>query len=281
MDEILKALKFFALHYEVAAIVDNLDIGVEIDLDNDDDSESIRLRDRDVLLVKNGIKFSKLIGDFDFERRTGGLCGVPVANPLSGLLGLPPNLESEPSRDGCTFTVVAEFPSPVGEIQVKRGFVGIDATVRGKEYRIVNTHLEIFDPIIAAVQSLQAVQLVGTLQATTPPDLALILLGDFNSAPEDTTGAPIGTPYQINSAKGYHDVWNSNRIFRDGFTCCQLPDLSNRQSLLDTRIDQIWVDDSGFRSAFSYVSGRLRLPSLFPPKWASDHAGVVSRIRSR
>ena len=63
----------------------------------------------------------------------------------------PEFLKSTPSGDGCNYTVIAKVPSPLSPpdppaepqtIDIMRGFVGIEATVRGKTYRFVTTHLE-------------------------------------------------------------------------------------------------------------------------------------------
>jgi endonuclease/exonuclease/phosphatase family metal-dependent hydrolase len=273
LEETLEALERLGLHYEVAATVENIDINVSLDLDDNGTMEAVRLLDRDVTLVKRGIDFSVLSGDYN----AGGLCGFPIPNPAD-VPALPAILKSEQSADGCNFSIVAQGDSPVGPITIDRGFVGIDLKVRGENLRIINTHFEVLEPSIALVQSLQAVELVGTLLATTPPDLPLAVIGDFNSSPEDLPIKEVVPPYQILSSSGFNDVWNSNRIFRDGYTCCQRADLANRRSLLDIRIDQIWMDSARLRPVFSYVSGRLPLLSVFPPYWASDHGGVVSHM---
>ncbi len=187
--------------------------------------------DRDVILVKAGTKFTQLPGNIG----EGGLCGVAIPNPVSPLPPtLPAVLESQVSQDGCTYSVVGVVPAPppLPPIVVKRGFLGVDVRVDGKTYRVVNTHLEIKqptpDPLSAIVQSLQAVELAGTLAATTPADRTLILIGDFNSSPEDA--GPITPPYQVLVAAGLVDVWESNQLAfadPDGFTCCQSADLAN------------------------------------------------------
>jgi hypothetical protein len=180
LTETLDALAAKGQSYVVAAKVINTDLTIHLDIDGDGDPDSVSVVDRDVILVRKGIKFTKLAGNFT----TGGLCGVPIPNPVP--------MQSVPSADGCNYTVVAQVVSPLGDTIVsKRGFVGVDATVRGKKYRFVNTHLEIRDldpnnPSSAIFQSLQSVELVATLQSTTPPDRTLILAGDFNSSPEHT-----------------------------------------------------------------------------------------------
>jgi hypothetical protein len=144
----------------------------------------------------------------------------------------------------------------------------------------VNTHLEIreLNPIF---QSLQAVELVATLQATTPSDRKLILVGDFNSSPEHAPVGPIIPPYQILAGSGFADAWDKNplRFFNPGgFTCCQLADLSNTMSILNERVDLIFVRGASFLS-LAFVTGQVPIfPLTDPPNWASDHGGVFGSL---
>lgn len=280
--ETLAALAARGQNYVVAASVTNLQATIPFDVNGDGKpDQEISLKDRDVILVRKGITFTKLAGD----HTEGGLCGVSIPNPVP-VPPFPAMLQSQPSVDGCHYTIAVEVNSPVGEIAVKRGFVGIDATVRGKDYRFVNTHLEVkqLDPSdtdSAVFQFLQSVELVGTLQALTPDDLPLILLGDFNSSPVDQPIDSIIPPYQIITEAGFVDTWDNNRLaFVDpnGFTCCQDADLLNRVSLLYERIDLIFVSDP-WVGADAVVTGRIPIIPLFlPPNWASDHGGVFGKF---
>jgi endonuclease/exonuclease/phosphatase family metal-dependent hydrolase len=285
LTETLEALADKGQKYVVAAISVNLNINIPNDIDGDGEpDQEITVLDRDVILVRKGIKFETLAGDFT----AGGLCGVPIPNPVAGMgLPFPDTFVSTPSEDGCNYTVVAGVPvTPIGPIAIERGFVGVDAKVRGRWYRFVNTHLEVEelvpgDPTSAIFQSLQAVELVGTLQATTPSYRTLILVGDFNSEPDDMSIGSIIPPYQIIAGAGFVDIWDTN-ILRyydpDGFTCCQLEDLSNTESLLDERIDHIFVRDNSFLP-LAFVTGRVPIfPLWFTPNWASDHGGVFGKL---
>jgi hypothetical protein len=286
LDETLDALAAKGQNYVVAAIVVNLellDIPIPLDIDGDgfpDQVGLVSVVDRDVILAREGVEFDPLAGDFT----TGGLCGVPIPNPVP-VPPFPAILTSTQSEDGCNYTIVAGVNSPViGPITIERGFVGVDATVRGKKYRFVNTHLEGMqpdptDPDSAIIQSLQSVELVGTLLATTPPDRTIIMLGDFNSSPEDI-GA-ITPPYQIIVDAGFADVWDTNLLkFFDpnGSTCCQRKDLLNMTSELDERIDIIFVRGRSFLP-LAFVTGRVPIfPLSHPPNWASDHGGVFGKL---
>jgi len=276
LTETLDALAAKGQSYFVAATVKNLDITIPFpfDVDGDGFEDIVRVVDRDVILAREGVASTPLDGDYT----TGGLCGFPITeHPLLG----PIDLQSTPSEYGCNYTNVVLVPNPFDPdhpIHIERGFVGVDATVRGKTYRFVNTHLEGADPAI--IQHLQAFELVGTLHATTPDDLPLILVGDFNSSPDDASVDP-GVPYQIIVDEGFADIWNTNllKLFDpNGFTCCQDNDLLNTTSLLDERIDIIFVRDTSFLS-LAFVTGRVPIfPLRLPPNWASDHGGVFSEL---
>jgi endonuclease/exonuclease/phosphatase family metal-dependent hydrolase len=271
----LSALAAVGLRYVVAGTVQHLDVTVPLDVNGDTVPDLVRVLDRDVILVKAGLSYTRLGGNF----LAGGLCGVPP---------LPATLQSTPSQDGCNYTVVAVVNSPVGSITVERGFLGVDVKVGKKTYRVVNTHLEQqqpdpTNPSSAIIQFLQSVELAGTLQATTPAGRTLIALGDFNSSPVDPPIGPIVPPYQVLAGSGFADAWNTNplRAFfdPDGFTCCQQSDLANKSSLLDERIDLVFVRNAGSFLPLALVTGQVPLfPLSTPPNWASDHGGLFGTL---
>ncbi|CAB1075264.1 hypothetical protein D1AOALGA4SA_3084 [Olavius algarvensis Delta 1 endosymbiont] len=260
LDLTLAALDFKGQRYDEAATVNNLDITITLDTDENQVPDlEVRVLDRDVILFRD---------DDDV--------GYPTIVDLC----------EDQNLDGCTYTNVVLLPNPLNPndpIPIKRGFVGVDATVRGKKIRFVNTHLEgagPTDPISGrSIQSLQAEELVEKLTAANESDRPLILLGDFNSSPEDS--GDFSTPYQIIVGAGLADIWDKNFLkFFDwnGFTCCQDKDLLNTTSLLDERIDIIFVRDTSFLP-LAFVTGRVPiLPLSQPPNWASDHGGVFGKL---
>src|SRR5262245_12932242 len=133
----LDALSALGLRYVVAGSVEHLNVTLPIDINNDNIPETVRVLDRDVILVRAGLAYSSLRGNYT----AGGLCGVPIRNPAP-IAPLPETLQSQVSQDGCTYTVIGVVNSPVGPLVVKRGFLGIDVTTGGQTYRVVNTHLE-------------------------------------------------------------------------------------------------------------------------------------------
>jgi endonuclease/exonuclease/phosphatase family metal-dependent hydrolase len=278
LQQTLNALSSLGLRYVVAATVQNLDLTIPLDINGDGMPEAVRVLDRDVILVKQGVSFTALRGSY----LTGGLCGVPVPNPAP-VAPFPAVLASTPSQDGCTYEVIASVNTPLGRIDVSRGFVGVDVVVGGTGYRVINTHLEIkqpdpTNPASAIIQFLQSVELAGTLVATTPANKTLIALGDFNSSPVDAPVSSIVPPYQVMALAGFADAWNTNTLAAldpDGFTCCQQADLANKKSLHSERIDLILLRTARRFVPFAVVTGQFPLLTPFrPPNWASDHGGV-------
>jgi hypothetical protein len=177
------------------------------------------------------------------------------------------------SADGCNYMVVAN----AGPFAVQRGFVGVDATVDGNDYRVVNTHLEVKEPPVPPIfQILQAQELIATL-AATPFDRRLVVLGDINSGPQDA----LPLPYGQFLAFGFTDVWLLRPGGLPGATCCQREDLANRQSALDDRIDMIFTLDPPSRARKVRVLGDVVSTRTRPPGiglWASDHASVAAGL---
>jgi hypothetical protein len=190
---------------------------------------------------------------------------------------------------------------------VLRGYAMVDAFVWGREYRFVNTHLEIagagspLEPFFRAVQTGQALELIALLQQD---DHVQVVVGDFNSDPFDgpfnACAAPGGqcpTPYAIMSGANpfgavYTDTWLERRgPFSLGNTCCQATLLDNVISQLDERIDLIWARQASdyygprfIRNVRAKVIGEEqgdKTPaSIAAPNglWPSDHAGVSARM---
>jgi hypothetical protein len=79
--------------------------------------------------------------------------------------------------------------------------VAVDASVGGKDYRLVTTHLEVqrpdpTNPLSQIFQSAQAGELLEILLNTTPPDRSLIVADDMNSSPvHQAVPGPLPPPF--------------------------------------------------------------------------------------
>ncbi|MGW7403249.1 endonuclease/exonuclease/phosphatase family protein [Streptomyces sp. NPDC054833] len=171
-----------------------------------------------------------------------------------------------------TYAVQHVLQSPVGSITSRNGWASVDATVDGRTFRFVTTHLEPLPPF--AVQRAQAQDLVASAADT---DLPVVFAGDFNTAANDPQN-PTYPTYQFLIGSGFTDAWRAAHPGDPGFTCCQAPDLRNPVSALSLRIDLVL-----FRGDFEVRNIHLvgneqsdRTPSGL---WPSDHAGVVATLR--
>jgi len=266
----MDALQDLGGDYQVAGIVENLNLpGLPVFLDLDPVPDVfITVLDRDVILAR------------------GDVSTAVVAFPCD-----------KPSMDGCNYDVIASATVLSGDIDIERGFVGVDAIVDGQSYRFVNTHLEVQfpsdDPLSPLIQAFQATQLVATLSllAPPPPGTELLVVGDINSSPVDpifpTPFGPAHPPYQ-QLANGtdllgfplsfpYTDTWTLRPGKPPGFTCCQAADLSNAKSMLYERIDVIFALMPPTRVKANVLNNN---PKDKTPTglWPSDHASVVGRL---
>jgi endonuclease/exonuclease/phosphatase family metal-dependent hydrolase len=108
-----------------------------------------------------------------------------------------------------------------------------------------------------------------------------IVMGDFNARP----GSPA---YEVMVDAGFTDVWHALRPGVRGFTCCQLPDLSNPRPAFGERIDYVWTRGLGELRGRHSLIGQIGLfgevPSDRLPNgagdliWPSDHAGIVANV---
>jgi endonuclease/exonuclease/phosphatase family metal-dependent hydrolase len=250
------ALTLAALNgaYETAAMVVNFTApAIPFDLYGLGVPAFLTVVDRDVVLRRADVVTSVV----DYS----GVCTKPIlANGCNYFYGLGP------------------VTTPYGDIFIERGYVGVDVTVGGKDYRVVNTHLEVKDPPVPPViQAAQAQELIAALAATTPPDRSLVVLGDINSSPED----PPGAPYSQFVQSGYTDAWTLRPGKVPGLTCCQRGNLSNHTSILYERVDMIFTMESPAKVKHARVLGDVVATKTPPPGqglWASDHGSVAAAI---
>lgn len=257
------ALQARGLDYEVAVSTQNADLELPFVAGFAPDGQTpilgdVRLTDRDIILVKQSNK-------------------VSWSNPY-----------------GANFTVNGALPLGGVTVEFTRGYNMIDVNVKGADYRFVNTHLEVggSEPF----KSLQAVQMNELLQvvaATTLPDMPIIMLGDFNSAPGDQPfvsasgvpgldGLPLVPPYLQAVGSGYIDLWTTKKKQKDGFTCCFDDLVSDPDAQLYQRIDHIFFDPKAreiekvkIRTVGDSNADMTDTSGLYP----SDHAGVYSKIK--
>jgi endonuclease/exonuclease/phosphatase family metal-dependent hydrolase len=221
------------LNYVVAAVSDNAEIGPVPQLFMCDAIFAcfVTLNDRDVILVN-------------------------ADNP---------HLQINDSASGL-YVAQLQVPTAVGPISFDRGWAYIDATYRGKEFRFVNTHLE-----LAAAAPYQEAQGQEFLFGPANTGGTVIAVGDFNSAADGSTTSTYGDL----TSGFFRDAWPRWRRY-PGYTCCQSSALVNPVSELSSRIDLILT----MGRARGFLTQRVghRTFQDIPPYWASDHAGVITRV---
>jgi endonuclease/exonuclease/phosphatase family metal-dependent hydrolase len=236
------------LHYEVAAVAHNADIGpaplVVSEkscpvLEGPKFTCGVTLEDRDAILV-------------NADRR-----GLTWSHPRSG-----------------HYSAQRVLELPVGSQSFDRGWASIQAKLRRQPFRFVDTHLETEES--PPVQEAQAAEfLAGPGKGGT-----VIATGDFNSAAD---GSGTGS-YALLTAPGrLRDAWDEGQL-GSGWSCCQESNtpplapgaLNNPVSTLRTRIDLI-LSRGAARSHGDEAALVGDTPfQAEPPFWLSDHAGVVS-----
>jgi endonuclease/exonuclease/phosphatase family metal-dependent hydrolase len=183
-----------------------------------------------------------------------------------------PRLRVQRSRSGDYVAQEVLTPPGGGPVSFGRGWAYVNAKYQGRKLRFVTTHLEVED--FAATQEAQAREFLG---GPARAHRRVIATGDFNSAADpSTTSTPTAT-YGLLTQR-FHDTWLVNPG-DPGASCCQTSTLTNPVSQLTTRIDLV-LTHGRIRTRSSHVVGATPFQAA-PPLWASDHAGVVTRLRLR
>jgi endonuclease/exonuclease/phosphatase family metal-dependent hydrolase len=156
-----------------------------------------------------------------------------------------------------------------GFVIAKRGWVLADATVGGRTFRVITTHLESFNDTSQVAQGKELAASGGPASTSLPT----VLLGDLNSRADGT-----GTPTHANLlAEGFQDAWSQAHPADIGLTCCHGDDLREVGGPFYSRIDYVLMRN-GFKAVAAGIVGENsadRLSGL----WPSDHAGVWARLR--
>ena len=167
-------------------------------------------------------------------------------------------------------------------VSLPRGYVSINAEVNGRNYRIVNTHLEAFaEPFRYA----QVQELVATFAGESLP---VIMLGDFNTNNPSPPSPYNDATYQfMTESAGYYDTWEYNLYGNqsDGMTYGHASSLMNPVADLYERIDFIFAGNTGpgtgwhpVGPVYAEVVGEEQADRTASGLWPSDHAGLVARL---
>jgi hypothetical protein len=176
---------------------------------------------------------------------------------------------------GANFANNLTLTSGIGlTIEVKRGWNSVDASVGGRSFRFVNTHLESFHP---GVRATQAGELVAPSGPVGSAPGKVVLVGDINSDP--LAAFPDNLAFGVLASAGMADSWIAVNPGDPGYTCC-FSELLNDPSpagVLNQRIDHVLTRGIAFTKRANLV-GRDPRNRTSGGLWPSDHAGVVTTI---
>lgn len=188
-------------------------------------------------------------------------------------------------------------------VSFSRGYVAVDVDVKGTNYRVVNTHLEVRSApgsVFRVFQSWQMEELVGTVAYLNYLDpKPTVLIADWNSDSDDEPDdgyvpgmgwVPYVPPYMQAVRAGYLDSWLLQKKYDEGFTSGFDEYVSDPNAELTSRIDIIFTDPIGLsidKVMADVVGDEVSdmVPNTHPDApegamlWPSDHAGVVTKIK--
>jgi endonuclease/exonuclease/phosphatase family metal-dependent hydrolase len=233
LQSLLGALDQQGLHYAPIGIRTGLDAEAPSALGFD-----VRVTDRDVVLARTDLALSQFqVLNVQLQNFAAQLV---VTNPITGPLAIP------------------------------RGWIAVDAQIRGTAYRFITTHLE---GASVAIQIAQGNELLTGPGNTTAP---IVFAGDFNSA---AAGGPDSNATYGNLIQaGYTDAWAVSLPGNPGFTWpLHGEDPFTPASTPTERIDLVLVR-SGVGVLGAQNIGNTSADLTPSGLWPSDHAGVVAML---
>lgn len=244
-----------------------------------------------VAVVKNEFDF-EVWANTDGNESTSGP-GCPNGSEINGRLTMRDailvrkGVKVAKPRTGTFSTLLRVKPAGVN-IDVSRGWTAMDATVRGKKFHFVNTHLEAFDNSPngnptntnetvgnGEIREAQAKELIvggGAASSRLP----VILLGDLNS---DTK-----TEVKKGDGLAYRALLDTKFVERSTYKplgCCLNADVlttngGGKRADFDHKVDHVMTNaPKKIKLVKSVITGLSPVNGY----WDSDHAGVVSTLK--
>jgi endonuclease/exonuclease/phosphatase family metal-dependent hydrolase len=178
-------------------------------------------------------------------------------------------------RLGGNYAPTFEVPTQIGTLSSRRGWTGIDGTLRRKRFRFVDTHLEAFDDTVRLAQA-RALAAGPLRKAGT-----VILVGDLNSDPTGATGAKPDA-YNVFTGAGLRDTWLLKNPNAAGNNCClkQETITDPPPGPFDHRVDHI-LAKGRFKVLRTRIVGTDPANRTAAGLWPSDHGGGATTLRLR
>jgi endonuclease/exonuclease/phosphatase family metal-dependent hydrolase len=244
-----------------------------------------------VAVVKNEFDFEVWVNSDGNESTAGPNC--PMGSEINGRLTMRDailvrkGVKVAKPRTGTFSTLLRVKPAGVN-IDVTRGWTEMDATVRGKKFHFVNTHLEAFDNSPngnptntnetvgnGEIREAQAKELIvggGAASSRLP----VVLLGDLNS---DTK-----TEVKKGDGLAYRALLDTKFVERSTYKplgCCLNADVlttngGGKRADFDHKVDHVMTNaPKKIKLVKSVITGLSPVNGY----WDSDHAGVVSTLK--
>jgi len=232
---LMAALEHQGAHYAVASMSQDLDVEVPL-ATGPGMFDDLRLTDREVILVRTD---------------------------------LPPGYLRATNPQWANYS--AALPLPIG-ITVLRGWCSVDLEVRGRTFRVIDTHLE--EALPSTLFDIQGFQAYELLTGPADTNLPVILAGDLNS---DANGNYGPSPYPLlTTVGGFRDAWSVARPGVPGLTWGHDPFLADPSVPLTLRLDYVLYRGNQFHATDADTIGWMI--RAFPPLWFSDHAAVIAKV---
>ncbi len=179
-------------------------------------------------------------------------------------------------RGGANYTARLALPTQAGVFTVLRGYAYADLRLGKRRFRFVDTHLEAFLEATRVAQAQELVAPGGPIRGRR-----VIVVGDMNSDPDGAGGSPPGA-WNVLTAAGLRDTWRQLYPTRPGYECCLKTDSLTdppTPSPFDHRIDQVFVKGKVRPLSARIVGTNPATSRTRTGLWASDHGGVVTKLR--
>jgi hypothetical protein len=191
-------------------------------------------------------------------------CCIAVGMVESGVIlartDLPADQFSVSNAQSGTYAAKIELTNPLtGEkIPFTNSWQSIDATVPGKTFTFLTTHLDALDPS-------------GTIRG--------IQAGELLKAPPMNTSLPAA--YNTLVAGGLSDTWTAAGQGAPPLTCCHLAEndrVNDPKATYTDDLDHVFTRGSFKAKGDHLVGNTVPNPEPKPFIWPSDHAGMVATL---
>jgi hypothetical protein len=221
-------------------------------------------------LKKQGLKYSVLVDqtEFDFEAPTTTQDVRLTMHDVILVCGDSKIKIGKTSKS--RYKALVEIPTAAGLAKVYRGWTAVDASIGGRPFKFVNTHLEAYGDAIRQSQAKELFAAGGPLSNKKKP---AILLGDLNSDPD--FGDASADAYKVFTGAGMKDVFGTKRVQTFGMD----------EKLIDPKpTSNVWIDHILYSPSKNFTVRSKGIVGSKPfrnaaPLWASDHMGVVAKLR--